>query len=364
MGLDDWLVGNARVASRPHRRVRLHDLLTYFQQLSTLTCSGTPLLQAIRICAEESPSLGLRRTLKDIAGRVAAGTPLHVATAAHPGVFEPHWVEVVRTGEITGHMGPVLLELARQVRETRETRRKVLAALVYPVVLIVVATAAMAVMLGFVVPTFAAMFRDMGSSLPAVTQLVVDVSGFVVKDGWMVLALVAGAAVLVRRYARTEAGRKRLASLGLATPLLGEFIVQAAMYRFTSNLALLLKSGTPMLETLGALGGVFHGNPVYREALARVQAAVAGGRALAVALEETCLFTSMVTNMARVGEESGQLADVMAQLAPYYKEKMEGLIARLTKLVEPAIIIGMGGAVAGLLLAIYLPMFEMAGKIH
>ena len=364
MAFDDWFVGRARVSSKPHQRVKLDDKMAFFQQLSTLVCSGTPLLQALRICAEESQSTRLQRVLVEIAGRVAAGSSLHAATAHYETIFDRHWVEVIRTGELTGQMGPVLLELNKQVRESRETRRKVTAALIYPVILLVVAVLAVTVMLWLVVPTFAAMFKDMGAKLPGMTQFVVDASDLVVDYG---LYLVGGTVVLVaglRQYLRSEAGRRRLGSVGLATPLVGELMVQMAMYRFASNLALLLRSGVPMLETLAALGGVFHTSPVYRDALGRAQDRVASGRPLAAALEETGLFTNMMTNMVRIGEESGQLAAVMDQIAPYYREKTEAFIGKLTKLLEPVIILGMGTAVAGMMLAIYLPMFEMAGKIH
>jgi type IV pilus assembly protein PilC len=364
MAFDDWFLGHARVSSKPHKRVRLDDKMAFFQQLSTLVCSGTPLLQALLICAEESQSTRLQQVLHEIAGRVAAGSSLHVATAHHDGVFDRHWIEVIRTGELTGQMGPVLLELNKQIRESRETRRKVTAALIYPVILLVVAVLAMTVMLWLVVPTFAAMFKDMGARLPGITQFVVDASQFVVDYGIYLAAGGAAAAVGLRQYLKSEQGRRRLGSVGLAVPLLGEFMVQMAMYRFASNLALLLRSGVPMLETLTALGGVFHTNPVYRDAIGRTQSRVASGRPLAAALEETGLFTSMMTNMVHIGEESGQLAAVMDQVAPYYKEKMEAFIAKLTKLLEPAIILGMGAAVAGMMLAIYLPMFDMAGKIH
>ncbi len=166
------------------------------------------------------------------------------------------------------------------------------------------------------------------------------------------------------KYAKTEAGRRLFIGVGIGLPMVGELIVQSAMYRFASNIALLLKSGIPMLETLSVLEGVFQTNPIYRDALARVQNRVAAGRPLAASLEETGLFTTMITNMVRIGEESGQLALVMEQIAPYYKEKMETMIARVTKLLEPIIIMGMGITVAGLMLSIYMPMFEMAGKVH
>lgn len=364
MSLNDWLLGRARVSSRPHRAVKLDDLLNLFQQLATLITSGTPLLQALRISADENQSLRLRQALQEMAARVAAGSPVHAAAAVHSRIFEPHWVEVIRTGELTGQMGPVLQELARQVRDTREVRRKVVAALVYPAILACVGLMALTIMLRFVVPTFATMFKDMGTKLPGATQAVVDASDFLVNYGLIAALAGVGLVIVFRRYARSEAGRRRLASLGLATPIVGEFMVQTAMYRFASSLALLLKSGVPLLEALDALTGVFHTNPVYRDALTHAQVNVASGRPLALALEETGLFASMVTNMVRIGEESGQLAGMMEQLAPYYKEKTESLVMKMTKLLEPAIIVTMGAAMAAVMVAIYMPMFDMAGKIH
>ncbi|MBI1917210.1 MAG: type II secretion system F family protein [Planctomycetes bacterium] len=365
MAFDEWVALHARVSSRPHKKVSLDDKMTFFQQLATLVCSGTPLLQALRIAAEQNQSLKLREALDEIANRVAAGCSLHVAAASSPThLFEHHWIEVIRTGEITGQMGPVLVELNKQIQASRETRRKIIGAMIYPAILLTVAVVSVGVMLWLVVPTFTKLFKDLGATLPSITQFVVDASDFVVGYGPHVLLGLIGAAVAFRQYMKTESGRRCVGGFGLTLPLVGELMVQSAMYRFTSNLALLLKSGVPMLETLNTLGGVFHTSPHYRDALARAYGRVAAGRSLASALEESGLFTTMVTNMVRIGEESGQLATVMEQLAPYYKEKMEGLLARVTKLMEPVIIMGMGVTIAGMMLAIYLPMFEMAGKIH
>jgi len=364
MAFQDWCVSRARVSSKPHKKITLDDKMTFFQQLSTLVSSGTPLLQALQICAQQNQSLKLQHVLEEVAGRVAAGSSVHAAAASYPNVFQPHWTEVIRTGEITGQMSLVLLELNKQIREARATYRKVTGALMYPAVMVVVAVLAVAAMLWLVVPTFAGMFKDMGATLPGITQFVVDASDFIVRYGLYVLMGVSAVVFAFRQYMRTESGRRRIGGLGLTIPLAGEIIVQAAMYRFASNTALLLKSGIPMLETLVALEGVFQMNPIYRDAIGRVQGRVAAGRPLAASLEETGLFTTMITNMVRIGEESGQLPSVMEQIAPYYKEKMESTIARCTKLLEPIIIMGMGITVAGLMMSIYLPMFEMAGKIH
>ena len=223
---------------------------------------------------------------------------------------------------------------------------------------------AVTVMLWLVVPTFAAMFKDLGAELPGITQFVVDASEFIVHYGLYIVAGVVAVAWGFRRYMKTDSGRRRVGGVALAVPLVGELIIQSAMYRFASNISLLLKSGIPMLETLTTLEGVFHTNPIYRDALGRVQRRVGAGRPLAASLEETGLFTTLMASMVRIGEESGQLATVMEQIAPYYKEKMESLIAKVTKLLEPIIIMGMGITVAGLMMSIYLPMFEMAGKVH
>jgi Tfp pilus assembly protein PilE len=153
MAFEDWFIARARVSSKPHRKVKMDDKMTFFQQLATLVSSGTPLLQAIEICAEQSQSLKLQRALQEIASRVAAGSSLHVAAAGYSHIFQRHWIEVIRTGEITGQMSMVLLELNRQIRESRETHRKVVGSLMYPVILIIVAVSAVAAMLWLVVPT-------------------------------------------------------------------------------------------------------------------------------------------------------------------------------------------------------------------
>jgi type IV pilus assembly protein PilC len=234
----------------------------------------------------------------------------------------------------------------------------------YPMILICVAVIAVTVMLWMVVPTFAKMFKDMGAKLPDVTQFVVDASNAVVDYGAYVAVGVVVAVVGLKFYLKTEKGKFYFCGIGLVLPMFGTLIVQMAMYRFSSNIALLLKSGVPMLETLHTLVGVYQNNPIYREALIRTRQRVAAGRPLAAALEETGLFSSMLLNMVRTGEESGQLAAVMEQVAPYYKEKMESAVMKVTKMLEPLIIMGMGTTIAGLMLAIYMPMFEMAGKVN
>ena len=257
----------------------------------------------------------------------------------------------------------VLQDLNQQVREANETRRKVTGALVYPVILLIVAVLVLIVMLWVVVPTFADMFKEMNAELPGITKFVMSASDFITSYGLFIIGGAIGLALAFRQYVRTEPGRRRVSAIGLATPLVGDLLVQVSMYRFASNLALLLKSGVPMLETLSALGTVFRTSPIYSDAIHRAQQRVMAGQPLADSLEETGLFTSLMTNMVRLGEESAQLSGVMEQIAPYYKERLHGFIAKVTRLMEPGIIVLMGGTIAGIMLAIYLPMFDMAGAV-
>jgi type IV pilus assembly protein PilC len=363
MAFEDAFIEHARVSSKPHKSITLDDKMMFFQQLGTLVASGTPLLQAVELAGEQSESLKLRRVLAQIATRVASGSSMHAAASNYTDIFDRYWIEVIRTGEVTGQMAMVLGELNKQIQESHETSRKVSAALTYPIVLICVAIGSVTAMLWLVVPTFAKMFKDMGAELPGITQFVVDASANLTKYGPYALVAIVLFVIAFKKYAKTDRGRRRLLGIGLAIPLIGELIVQSAMYRFASNLALLLKSGIPMMEALQTIQGVFTTNPPYREAMERVQTRVGSGRSLAMSLDETGIFTTMITNMVRVGEESGQLAMVMEQMAPYYKERMETMIGRVTKLLEPIIIAGMGVTIAGLMLSIYMPMFEMSGKV-
>ncbi|MCR4412671.1 MAG: type II secretion system F family protein [Thermoguttaceae bacterium] len=363
MPLEDWCLAHARTSAKQHSRITLDDKMAFFQQLSTLVVSGTPLLAALQMAAEQSQSTRMRAVLNEIAERVAGGGSLYSVLGDYRGIFEDHWIEVIGTGEVSGKMGMVLCELNQQIRESREARRKVTGALIYPIVLLVVAVGVVVTMLWFVVPTFAAMFREMNAKLPTITEYVLKASDFIVANGLYLVGAVVALVVAVRYYLRREEGLRRVLAMGISLPLFGDLIIQSAMYRFASNLALLLKSGVPMLETLSAMSTVFRGNPIYRDAMLEVHRRVATGHPLADSLVDTRLFTTMMTNMVRIGEESSQLAPVMEQIAPYYKEKMHSFLAKVTKLMEPAIIIVMGGTIAGLMLAIYLPMFEMAGAV-
>lgn len=363
MPFEEWVVSHARVSKKPHSKASLEDTLTFFHQLSTLVSSGTPLLQALKIATAQSESTKFRAVLEQITAKVAAGSSFYGAAAVFPNHFEFQWVEAIRTGEITGKMAMVLTELNKQIRDSRETKRKVKASLMYPMILVCVAVIAVTLMLWMVVPTFAKMFHDMDAKLPAITQYVVDASDWIVHYGLYCVVGIIAAVIGFKKFQKTEAGRLYVGGLLMILPSVGELMIGMAMYQFASSISLLLKSGVPMMETMNTMAGIFKKNPIYHAALERVRARVAAGKSLHSALEETGIFLPMLTNMVQVGEESGQLAQVMEQIAPFYKEKMENMILKVTKMLEPLIIMGMGTSIAGLMLAIYMPMFDMAGAV-
>lgn len=363
MALEQWFLARIRISSKDHRRITADDKLTLFQQLSTLVASGTPLLESIRLAAEQSRSTRMRAILDEIAAGVAAGSSLHEVLGAYRDVFQDHWIELIGIGEVSGQMSMVLADLNTQIRESNEMRRKVVGAMIYPAILLTVAAVVVVAMLWVVVPTFADMFNEMGAELPGITKFVMSVSDFVAAYGVFILGGVVGLAVAFHQYVKTDSGRRRVGAILLALPLVGELLVQSAMYRFASNLSLLLKSGVPMLETLSALGAVFRTNPIYEDAILHAQHRVVAGQPLADSLEETGVFTSMITNMVRLGEASAQLPQIMEEMAPYYKERLHGFIARVTKLMEPGIIVLMGGVISAIMMAIYIPMFDMAGAV-
>lgn len=355
-----WLQRHVRTASKLHPAIKSEDKLRFFQQLTTLFAAGTPLLEALWISAHQSQSEKMRGVIRTIAERVAGGLTLHQAAASFPKVFDRQWIEVIKTGEASGQLGQVLASLTANIVAVREMRGKLISAMIYPIILLGVAILAITIMLWKVVPVFAEFFKEAGSKLPAITQTVIDLSEFLQEDGLYLFGGVIAVVLALRYYLRTPGGRRTFQSVLLTTPLLGECAVETNMERFATNMVLLLNSGLPLLEAIHSMQGVFHNNAIYREAFLRVSSRVASGIRLASSLEETGLFTSMVVSMVRVGEESGELATVLGQVATYYRKRVEALLERMTGMIEPVVILGMGVTVAVILTSIYLPMFQMA----
>ncbi len=363
-GGSGWLRKHIRTSSKMHKGIKGDDKIQFFQQLTTLFAAGTPLLEALHIASHQSQSEKMQSVIRTIADRVAGGLSLHQAAAGFPKVFDQQWIEVIKTGEMSGQLTDVLTSLTEHIVASREMRSKLISAMIYPCILTIVAILAVGVMLWKVVPTFAKFFEDFDAKLPGITENVIKVSEFLQSNGLVVVGSVVGFVFLLRWYLHTDGGKRLLDRVVLTAPLIGDIAVQSCMERFASNMMLLLRSGLPLLETLESMQGVFHNNTVYREAFHKIQQRVAAGGGLAPAMEESGLFTSLLVSMTRVGEESGQLVTVLEEVSMYYRKKVEAALERLTGAIEPIVILGMGVIVATILMSIYLPMFEMAGSVH
>ena len=282
---DEWVVAHAQISKKPHRGAKLEDTLCFFHQLATLVNSGTPLLQALKIATAQCESVKLQAVLAQITAKVASGSTFYAAAAAFPQVFEFQWLEAIRTGEVTGKMAQVLVELNKQIRDSRETKKKVKGALMYPMILIVVAVIAVG-----------------GDALDGRARVRQDVQGHGRRAARDHPVRGRRLGRTSRSTASTRSARSSRASSGssgtsrptraggtssgalMVVPSVGQLMIEMAMYRFASNISLLLKSGVPMIETMHTLTGIFQNNPIYRDALQQVVSKVAAGKSLYIAL--------------------------------------------------------------------------------
>ena len=352
-----------RVSQKMHKKVESIDVLSFFQQLSTLFRAGTPIYEAITIAGTQCQSEALREVIEAVARKVAAGEPLWAALSSSPELFKTEWVQVIRSGEESGKLGDILIQLVKQIDAAAEMRGKMISALMYPCIMFSVSLIAVAVMLVKVVPTFAAMFDAMGNELPGITQSVLAVSDFLQQRGLLIVGTLFVIYTGMKRYLRTPEGARNRDTLLVSVPLVGEVMVQSCMQKFALNTALLLRSGLPLLETIQAMRGIFSTNAVYEAALARVEKHVERGGGMCEGLEHTGVFTTFVVSMCRIGEESGTLPEVLDEIEEFYRRKVETLVERVTGSLETVVIIFMGVAVAVILCSVYLPMFSMAGGV-
>lgn len=352
-----------RVSNKAHSAISSQDVIAFFQQLCTVFRAGTPLWEGLQIAAMQTESTQLAVIIRQIADKVASGTPLNAAMMDYPKYFKREWAEVIRSGEDSGQLGKVLESLTAQMDAAQQLRAKLVSAMMYPMIIMVVAIAAVAVMLIQVVPTFAGMFDSFGKKLPDITQAVLDFSDFL-RSRWPAI-VGTGAAVTfgTRRYLSTPGGRRLFHQLLVSLPLVGDVVVQSCMQKFAQNLALLLRAGLPLHDAIASLKGIFETNVVYRDAMDGIGVRVGSGGQLAAALEESGVFTAFVCKMTRIGEESGTLTEVLDQVEVFYRRRVESVVERVTGTLETVAILGMGVAVSVILCAIYLPLFSMASGV-
>lgn len=345
-----------RAASR--RRVGLADIILFTRHLRTMIIAGMPLLNALEALAEQSGSARLSEVIDSVARSVATGKPLATAMNQYPMVFPEILITMTHAGEESGRLPDTLAEASRQLELQMEIRQKLLSAMMYPAFTLFATALTVTAMLVFIVPVFANIYRELKAPLPAITQLLINISDVLVHQGWIVLlVLVTGLAVL-RRYYKTPEGRLHIDAIKLKLPLIGNLVRKSSSANLTSALAGLLDSGVPLIQALQTASRVC-GNEVLAESARSAANNLALGRKLSSELERGGQFPPMVVRMIAMAEEVGAMPEVLRQVAAGYIEEVEYAIRRVMTIIEPIMVLSVGAIVGFVLVAMYYPIFNM-----
>ena len=349
---------------RLRARLKLDDLSSMARQLATLLDAGVPLLRCLEIIREQVEVRSLYTALEKITKDIEGGESLSKSCAKHPKIFSEFWVNLIATGETSGQLPFVLIQLTEYMESTASLQRKVLSALIYPVMLSFAATGALVVFITFVIPTFAQLYGYFGAELPLLTQLIIHTS-MVLKKWMPLLAIFVFASVfLLIKFKSTERGRIFFDNLKIRVPVINALFFNVILHRFSSGLAMLLKSGVPILYALEVVAKAV-ANGIYENIIIQAKDKVKEGAALGATLDVFSKeFPPFVTNMIKVGEESGNLPAMLGHLADYYQEKVETIIGRLPYIIEPAIILTIGGVIGIIVIGMFLPIFGLATAVN
>jgi len=343
-------------------KVKDKELAIYTRQFSTMIDAGLPLVHCLNILAEQSESKNLRAVTSSVAKNVEQGGTLADSLRKHPRTFDDLFTNMVEVGETGGILDTVLQRLSVYIEKAAALKRKVKGALVYPASILSVAFLVIVFMLTFVIPAFAAMFKDLGAELPLPTRVVIWLSNFVRSYILLIAAAIAGCVFAFRAYYRTENGKSIIDALLLKVPIFGTIVRKVAVARLTRTLGTLVQSGVPILEGL-RITATTSGNKVVEKAVLQCRASVTEGKTLADPLKASGVFPPMVTQMISVGEQTGALDSMLAKIADFYDDEVDTAVNTLTSLLEPIMIVLLGGIVGGLVVAMYLPIFKLVTLI-
>ena len=338
--------------------VSAHEVMVFTRLFATMIGAGLPLVQSLNILARQQKNKRFRGVIREMVRDVEAGDTLAGAMGRHQNVFSATSVNLVAAGEAAGALDTILARLSDFLEQHNALARKMKAALIYPAMILGVTIPAVAILLVFVIPTFESMFATTGMPLPLPTRMVIAASAAVQNYWWALLAAIAAMAVLLRYTRGTRGGALATDRLLLAVPLVGDLLRKAAVSRFTRTLGTLVASGVSILRGLEVTAGTA-GNRVIHDAVMKSRASIAGGATIARPLEESGAFTPMVVRMVEVGEQTGALDEMLARIADFYEQEVETALEAVIAMVEPVMIVVLGVVVGGMIVAMYLPIFEM-----
>jgi len=345
-----------------HRSVNSSDLVIFARSLSAMLDAGLPLLRSMEVVGDQARSQHLQKTIAEMTRDIRGGSTFRDAIAKHPTIFTAFWINLVETGEASGQLTKSLEQISVHMEKSGAVQRKVVSAMIYPLILLVGAIIAVLVFTLKIIPTFAEMYSSMGSDLPLLTQMVMSFSKLLSKYFLLCAAGVAGLWFALRVYVKTPPGQWQFDMLKLRMPLIGPLLQLVAAQTFAANLGTLLKAGVPILHALEISISTCN-NKVVASVLEHMKEGVREGRPLADPLGQTDIFPSMVAQMIAVGEQTGRLPNMLEEIAHYYDEQVTTAVDRLTTLVEPIMLIGIAVVIGTLVLAMYLPIFQMSSAM-
>jgi type IV pilus assembly protein PilC len=343
-------------------KVKAKDVSLFTRQFATMIDAGLPIVQCLDILSEQSESKLLRNTVRTIKQDVEGGSTLAEALRKHPKVFDDLYVNMVEAGEAGGVLNTILNRVALFIEKANKLKKKVKGAMIYPCTIIAVAVIVVAILLIFVIPVFAELYGSMGRVLPVPTQITIDISNWFVANWYYMLFGFAGTVVAIRLYYQTEQGRMNIDRLLLRLPVIGDMLRKVAVARFSQNMAILLSSGVPILDGL-AITAKTAGNKVVEKAIANSRVSISQGKTVAEPLRESKIFPPMVCQMVAVGESTGGLDGMLRKVAELYEEEVDDAVANLTALMEPMIMVVLGVILGGLVISMYLPIFQLGSLV-
>jgi type IV pilus assembly protein PilC len=344
------------------KRIKEKDLVTFTRQFATMIDAGLPLVQCLEILGSQSDNKTFAAVINKVRSDVETGSTFADALRKHPKAFPELYVNMVAAGEAGGILDTILNRLASYIEKSMALKKKVKSAMVYPSVVVTVAIAVVMLMLIFVIPTFEKMFQDFGGALPGITQTVIDASKFLQKYWWLVLGVVAGLIAALKQYRRSEAGERQTDAMALKLPIIGMIVRKVAVAKFTRTLGTLISSGVPILDGLDIVARTA-GNKVIEDGILKTRQAISEGKTIAEPLQQTKVFPPMVVQMIGVGESAGALDTMLSKIADFYDDEVDTAVGALSSMLEPFIMVFLGVALGYIVIAMYLPIFKLAGTI-
>jgi type IV pilus assembly protein PilC len=351
------------VAKAKRGKVKMRDIVIFTRQFATMISAGLPLVQALDILAKQTENKTLVSIVRQVLFDVESGNTVADALGKHPRAFSSLYVNMVAAGEAGGVLDTILNRLATFLEKTEALIRKVKGAMIYPSVIALVAVVAVVIMLLFVIPTFENMFASVNLTLPLPTRIVIGLSQLLQSYWWAMAGSIAVAVVALKRYYATPDGKLAIDKFMLRLPIIGDVLRKSAVSRFTRTLGTLISSGVSILEGLEITARTA-GNRVVQDSIMESRASIAGGETISQPLAKSGVFPPMVTSMIAVGESTGNLDEMLQKIADFYDDEVDVAVSGLLALLEPAMIVFLGVAVGGMIMAMYLPIFDMVNAVQ